>query len=91
MITKQDTPTDLVIRWLTNDPDQFNFAAKLVKDWQDEGTEFEDVISDLDSYVCETLDNASPYSAAGACRKSLTDEDLTWVDWSTVLEKLTED
>lgn len=89
--TKQDTPTELIIRWLSNDPDHFYFAAKLAKEWQDEGTEFETILSDLGSYLTETLETASPYTAARKAWESLSDGDMGWVDWSVILEKLTEE
>jgi hypothetical protein len=91
LITKLDTPADLIIRWLTNDPDNFNFAAKLVKEWTEEGTDFETILSDLDSYVTETLESAAPYSAARKAYESLSDEDMLWVDWSAILDKLTQE
>lgn len=91
MYVRHDGPTDTVLNWLTGDHDHFYFAQKVVKEWQDEGTDVETILSDLFSYVTETLDEASPWTMAGRARDSLTDADLASVDWLAVMDKLTEE
>lgn len=91
MYARHDGATGTVRTWLTNDPDNFYFAQKLVREWQDEGSDAETILSDLASYVTETLDMASPYSGAGRVRECLSDADLASVAWQAVLELLTEE
>lgn len=91
MYARHDGATGTVRTWLANDPDNFYFAQKLVNEWQDEGSDVETILSDLASYVTETLDEANPYSVAGRARESLSDANLASVDWSAILDWLNEE
>jgi len=83
-----DDPTDVVLGWLINDPDNFNYAVKLVAEWTDEGSTPDNILSDLESYLRETLDTASSYTRAGKCRSRLADSELSQVEWQAVLDRI---
>lgn len=92
MYVRYDGPTQTILGWLNNDPDQFYWAQKMVKEWREEpDSDPETILSDLASYVAETLAEATPHSSAGKTRASLSDADLACVDWQAVLDRLTEE